>query len=343
MSSLLCLFALVAQAAVPTLEALVVENEEGGSIVRIAVSGAPSFTTEEGEGTFVIDFVGVESSLPDLEETDAPGLLGVRHEAREQGHRMRFLLAPGAQAEPQMEEGALVIRITAGAEEDPAEAMAAAMAGLASQVARIGEGVRELSASTGSAEEAEAAEEETELAPMVLADPEEEPGAMDLSEPEPEVEVEPVALAEAEPEPAAEPEPEVVAAPEPEPETPAAVAAPPAVATKAPSGSAELVRLGFRPTPTGAMVFLVVEGLGEPHLDHHADRVIVELPGTRIRRANDKRPLDASFFGTPVKTVRAVEDRASATTRLEIELARPAEVSLQRMGDEIAIALGEVP
>lgn len=374
MSSLLCLVAIVAQAAAPAvLENLQVDVLEDGALVRIAVRGAPSFTTEEAEGAFVIDFVGVKSSLADVEKVEASGLLGIRQEGREDGHRMRILLEPGAQAEPRMEEGALVIRILAGPKADPAEALAAAMAGLATQVARIGESVRELSGTAGGAEPTADATE-----PGILA--------MDLSEPEPApapAAAEPATEASAEAEVAKEDEPgaDAVVATEPlageamaeaevapeveatEPAAPAteapsvpAEAAPHVVAAVAsPSPrregaqqvaaavartTSELVRLGFRRTPNGALVLLVMEGDAEPRLDHQPDRVVVELPGTRIRRANDKRPLDASFFGTPVGVIRAVEDR-SGTTRLEIQLVRPAEVTLERLGDEIAIALGE--
>lgn len=380
MSSLLCLLGLLAATSGPTvLEELAIDAEEGATLVRITLKGAPSFTTSEEPGLFVIDFVGLEAAFEDVEEVEAAGLLAVRNEARPEGHRLQLFLEPGAHAEPLMADGALVIRVVAPAETDPVEAMNAAMESLATQVARMGDGVRDLSGAPAKeeavvvaaidtpeatpaegeavvqAEEPAAADVEPEVEEAV--EPEGEPEAVAASEPdvqpaavvavEPEAEPAPaVATPEAEPEVAtADPEPAVVpAAAETSARPITPPPAPPALVVDAvASSTSELVRLGFRPTPTGAMVLVALEGEIVHRLEEHEDKVILELEGTRIRRANDKRPLDTSFFGTPVRSVRAVEDRARRITRIEIDLFRPAEVSLQQHENEIAIAFGERP
>lgn len=319
MSSLLCLVALLATADAPAVEGLATEAEEREAIVRIPVQGAPSFTTSEEPGLFVLEFVGLEGPLPEVEAPEAPGLIAIRTE----GLRMKFLLEPWAQAEPRVEEGAIAIRIAArpDAEEDPAQAMGAAMESLASQVSRMGEGVRALRASAGDDEEREAFE------PLVLTDPEPAEAEEAAAAPSPAP-----ASAEAPPEPAP-----TVAKPAPEPSPAAAVSETVAALT------AELVRLGFRPTPTGAMVFVAVEGETAHRVVQREGLVILELPGTRIRRANDKRPLDATFFGTPVRVVHAVEDREAAVTRIEIELLRPADITVEQLENEISIALMDAP
>lgn len=340
MPTLLSLVFVAITAATPAvLEDLTVEAEEEGASVRIGFRGEPSFTTTEEPGLYLVDFSGVEGE-PSVEgEIEAPGVLGIEIDPRPDGLRLRIELERWAQAEPQLEKDALVIRISRApgveAEGDPAEAMAAAMENLAAQVARIGEGVRGL---TGDEEEGE----EFVVAPMALGD--------DEDDDEFEVEEDEEVLAEAEDAEEEEAPEEVAAAPEPAPEpvaTPAPVLAQGPVETVgrtvATQVASELVRLGFRPTPTGAMVFVALEGEAEHRWESRDGLVILELPATRIRRANDRRPLDASWFDTPVGMIRPVEDRASSTTRIEIELKRPAEISVERLGNEISIALAETP
>lgn len=343
MSSLLCLVALLSSATQPAaLEELRVESEERETTVRIALRGAPSFSTSEGPGFFILDFVGAKSLLPEREESEAPGLIAIRSEEREEGPRVRLLLEPWAQAELRMEEGALAIRIFARpGMEDPAEAMGAAMESLASQMARVGEEVRELSGSLGE----EASEEAAEALPRdTVAEAAEAPS------PEPAAEAEGFAEeapSEAPALAAADPTPEEVSPAEADDgierveKGEARSSAPSAVSAAVASISAEMVRLGFRPTPTGAMVFVALEGESAHRLEQRGDLVILELAGTRVRRANDKLPLDASFFGTPVGRIRAVEDREAAVTRIEIELLRPAQITVDRLENEISVALAE--
>mgnify|MGYP000946224720 CR=1 FL=1 len=301
MPALFALVFLLASATTPTVfEDLTVAPAEEGALIRVGIRGAPSFTTSEEPGLFLVDFSRVEGSPQVRGETQAPGVRRVEALPRPDGLRLRIELEQWAQAEPRLEEGALVIRVfrrpDAPASADPAEMMATAMQGLADQVARLGQELRGL---TGSPEES--------AAPAPAGE------AVAAAEPEPKPE-------------ASKPKPAPVAA----------------VARAASGITAELVRLGFRPTPGGALVVVALEGEGEHRWEQRDNVVILELPGTRIRRANDRRVLDASWFQTPVGLIRPVEDRAARTTRIEIKLQKPADVSVQRSGNEITVALAEL-
>lgn len=329
MSSLLLVALLASATDVAALEELTIEAEAREATVRIAIQGAPSFTTSEAPGLYTLDFVDVKSSIGDVEDPGAPGLLAIRAEPRPEGLRLQFHLEPRAQAELRMDDGALAIRVFTPAVEDPAEEMRAAFLALAAEVAKIREALRQITFGVGEEAPADEAPQPASDAPAHAAEDAGEDDADTVAEAA-DVDADPVAGA------VAGAVSELVEEAPPEP----AVAAE-AVAEEVASVSAELVRLGFRPTPTGATILVGLAGESAHRLERREGLVVLELPGTRVRRANDKRPLDATYFGTPVGTIRAVEDREAAVTRIEIELLRPAEITVDRLEDEISVALAE--
>lgn len=342
MPTLLGLVLLLASASTPpVLEDLTLEPQEEGAVIRVGIRGAPSFTTSEEPGLFLVDFTRVEGTPEVRGDARAPGVLGVATLPRPEGLRLRVELERWAQAEPRLEEGALVIRVfrrpDAQPSDDPAEAVATAMEGLAEQVARLGKGLRDLTGSPAEEASAAPAAAATSVSAAVATPAEKEAPAEAAAPSESAKVAAPKASAttKAPPTQVASSEPEAKPAPLP------ASAAAESVARVTGRITAELVRLGFRPTPSGALVLVALEGEGEHRWEQRDGLVILELAGTRIRRANDRRALDTSWFQTPVGLILPVEDRAAGTTRIEIRLQKPAQVRVERSGNEITVALAE--
>ena len=111
----------------------------------------------------------------------------------------------------------------------------------------------------------------------------------------------------------------------------------PAAATSA--ARQDLVFLGFKPLPGGgARVLLRTAAAPAYRLEQAADRLVIVLERARIPRANDRRAIDASFFGTAVGLVRPVEDPRRDEVRVEIGLRTAApRFTVQVHGDELAV------
>jgi hypothetical protein len=73
-------------------------------------------------------------------------------------------------------------------------------------------------------------------------------------------------------------------------------------------------------------------------ISEERDRVLVELPGTRVERRNDARALDTSFFPGAVSAVTA--RRRGTSTVVEILLKEKVDYRQRVEGDTLSIDFG---
>jgi hypothetical protein len=77
----------------------------------------------------------------------------------------------------------------------------------------------------------------------------------------------------------------------------------------------------------GSRVFVKIEGKVGVTERRGQGQLVVALPGVSVPSRNDRRPLDTSFFPTPVSQVRLVPHEGGAD--LVIELKQPSEMQLR--------------
>ncbi len=118
----------------------------------------------------------------------------------------------------------------------------------------------------------------------------------------------------------------------------AAAARPAPVAAAAATRRQELTYLGFKPTAAGARVVLRTAAAPAFRVEETDRQLVIVLDRARIPVANNRRAIDASFFGTPVGLIRPVEDTASDQVRVEIALRSSAPAyALRTAGEELVI------
>jgi hypothetical protein len=90
-------------------------------------------------------------------------------------------------------------------------------------------------------------------------------------------------------------------------------------------GSAALVTWpGFQLLPGGgSRVFIQTSVAVSPSLRRNGTQLVISLPGVSLPPGNVRRPLDTSFFNTPVKSVR-VKYRKGSGASVEVELRKGA-------------------
>lgn len=69
----------------------------------------------------------------------------------------------------------------------------------------------------------------------------------------------------------------------------------------------------------GSRVFIQTSVAVSPTLKHEGSHLVVSLPGVSLPPGNVRRPLDTSFFNTPVKSVR-VKPHKGGGASVEVEL-----------------------
>ncbi|HWV37664.1 MAG TPA: hypothetical protein VN033_04205 [Vulgatibacter sp.] len=109
----------------------------------------------------------------------------------------------------------------------------------------------------------------------------------------------------------------------------------PAPSTSA-TGPVDVSHLGFQPTQGGARVSVRVDARPRWRVVERSGLVVLEIQGGRLPRPNDRRAIDASFFGTPVGLIKPVEDRRSGAVRIEIALRRKVPYTVS-VGDDALV------
>ena len=85
-------------------------------------------------------------------------------------------------------------------------------------------------------------------------------------------------------------------------------------------GSAALVTWpGFQLLANGgSRVFIQTSVAVSPSLKREGSHLVVTLPGVSLPPGNVRRPLDTSFFNTPVKSVRVKAHKGGASVEVEL-------------------------
>lgn len=307
------------------LQEIRVEGEGEGSVVLVSLDRPPTFTTTLEPDRFVVDLLGVEGRHGTIPTQGAKGIRSLATEPWTRGLRLRVELEPWAEAAPRVEGGVFSIHVAPGPVEvarrndpgpDAAEAIAAALPDEAAAPPRP--------------TAAPAPKVLAQEAPLVVTphaappSPPERPSP--VTQPLRQVSVPPILPEESSP-----PAPPVAA-----PALGSPAEAPRPISAEASPGRSDLTSLSFQAGPP-ARIVIGLEGEAKPSLEEKDGMLLLHLPGTRIRRANDRRPFDAAFFGTAVGLIRPLEDRRG--TRIEIRLRRPAASNLRREADRIEVEL----
>ncbi len=132
------------------------------------------------------------------------------------------------------------------------------------------------------------------------------------------------------------PKDEVVVPPEPEDRKTIAKWSPPAEKRDFDPGNHTLTYIGFRQKAAESEVFVRLDSKAEYKIQRAGQRVLIELPKTRVNVRNNERELDTSFFPSHVTRVQAVP--SGAGTRIEIDLRDEVEPRVDRIGTTIAIS-----
>jgi colicin import membrane protein len=93
--------------------------------------------------------------------------------------------------------------------------------------------------------------------------------------------------------------------------------------------------IGFRQMADVSRVFVRLDGKAKYKQKKEGDTVIVELLNTSVPVKNNTRPLDTSYFNSPVGNVQAVPSGDS--TRIEIKLKEQVPFQVKRIGTTLAI------
>ncbi len=93
--------------------------------------------------------------------------------------------------------------------------------------------------------------------------------------------------------------------------------------------------IGFRQMADVSRVFVRLDGKAKYTKRKEGDTVVVELVDTSVPVKNNTRPLDTSYFNSPVGNVQAVPSGNS--TRIEIRLKEQVPFQVKRIGTTIAI------
>lgn len=93
--------------------------------------------------------------------------------------------------------------------------------------------------------------------------------------------------------------------------------------------------IGFRQMADVSRVFVRLDGRAKYKQKKEGDTVIVELLNTSVPVKNNTRPLDTSYFNSPVGNVQAVPSGDS--TRIEIKLKEQVPFQVKRIGTTLAI------
>lgn len=353
MASLISVLPLLLSTAVAPIAVEDLQVNVRGDVVTeivLRLGAPPTFTTSSDPERFVVDLLEVQGEEGRL-SPDAPGVRGVVVSPSNKGMRLVVELEPGAQPTVDVDGQVVSIRVERARRTKAAAAaddMDAALEGLAAQVARIGGGMARLRdpAPGDAAEVVDASAESSAGVSAAVADASAESSA-DVSAAVAGASAESVAEAKAEAAKAsasAESESESVAEPSPAVADASAESSSESASESLAEGSgaaadatAAMVGLGFRPTHDGAELVIRTDGRVSPRLEEGVGEMVLVLPHTTIRRPNDKRPFDATYFNTPVGLVRPSVSRQGV--RITIQLRQEAVAKVAQKTGEIVVEL----
>ncbi len=93
--------------------------------------------------------------------------------------------------------------------------------------------------------------------------------------------------------------------------------------------------IGFRERGGVSRVFVRLDGRARFRQRQDGKTFVLELLDTRVNVKNNERPLDTSYFDTPVLRVQARP--GPHDTRIEVELRRSVPWQIKRIGNTIAV------
>jgi hypothetical protein len=93
--------------------------------------------------------------------------------------------------------------------------------------------------------------------------------------------------------------------------------------------------IGFRMRGPVSRVFVRLDGKVRYQTQQDEGRLVLTLVDTRVNVKNNERPLDTSFFDSPVTFVQAIPNRAN--TDIVIRLRETVPWSVKRIGTTIAV------
>lgn len=102
-------------------------------------------------------------------------------------------------------------------------------------------------------------------------------------------------------------------------------------------GLQEVTHVGFRPRSGGAQVVIRTADAPRFQIVERKGGVTVVFPEARIPLANNRRTIDASFFGTRVGTVRPGVDQRTGEVRIEVDVRGPPGVQVRTAGAEVVL------
>ncbi len=125
-----------------------------------------------------------------------------------------------------------------------------------------------------------------------------------------------------------------------DPEQPVLEAAPPkqvpgAAAEDFDPGPRVMKYIGFQQMAEVSRVFVRLDGKARYRVIEGGNKLVLELLSTSINVKNNERPLDTSYFDSPVTRVQAVRD--GDITRVEVALREDAPAQVKRIGTTIAV------
>jgi len=93
--------------------------------------------------------------------------------------------------------------------------------------------------------------------------------------------------------------------------------------------------IGFRQRGGTSRVFMRLDGKAQFRQRQQGSTFILELIDTYVNVKNNERPLDTTYFDSPVLNVRARPVKSD--TRIEVELRSSAPWQIKRIGNTIAV------
>ncbi|NJK88233.1 MAG: hypothetical protein HC923_01790, partial [Myxococcales bacterium] len=113
---------------------------------------------------------------------------------------------------------------------------------------------------------------------------------------------------------------------------------PPSAASEAEDydpGRRTMTYIGFRQTEEVSRVFVRLDGRARFRQYQEGSLFVLELTDTRVNVKNNERPLDTTYFDSPVLNVRAVS--GARATRIEVKLRKSVPWQIKRIGTTIAV------
>jgi AMIN domain-containing protein len=97
--------------------------------------------------------------------------------------------------------------------------------------------------------------------------------------------------------------------------------------------------LGFEPGDDSSRLFIQLTAPVDPQLSRSGDSVTVRFAGLRLSARNMRRPLVPRFFATPVRMVRAKQERGDVVVRIALKQALEPKLTTREQGSYHVVIL----